>query len=88
MSGSVASVSLEEVVGSVPQPAGVRLKRIDQGLDHSGDHAVWIIFAASKKVPLTKKRIAVLENFASVVRDRVLEIHSGYLPYVRFVEMK
>jgi len=88
MSGSVASISLEEVVGSVSPPIGVKLKRIDQGLDHSGDHAVWIIFAASKRVPLTKRRVALLENFASAVRDRVLNIHSGYLPYIRFVEMK
>jgi len=81
-------VAVAEAVRSLPLPKGVRLKTISFDEDHSGDPAVYVIFAVSKQYGLGPARIRSL----TALRESVLRAFDGLgldqLCYVRFVDVK
>jgi hypothetical protein len=80
--------SIREIVDSIVPPKGVRLRRIYFDNDHSGDPAVYIVFAVSKKVPLTKPRIRSLSALSNAVTDPIWNMPSAPIPYVRFEDVR
>lgn len=86
-----ATIGIEEIskiIATLDAPPGVKLKKVDVGDDHSGDPALWIFFAATKRIKLTDRRVVELRKFADAVSDKVLEANLGPWPYVRFVEVR
>jgi len=75
---------IAEVVAAVPAPKGVRLKRIFFDNDHAGDPAIRVIFTLTRRGPSDKARMSTLTDFRIAVRDRLWDLQTGRIPYVRF----
>jgi hypothetical protein len=80
--------AVAEMVRSLTLPKGVRLKTTFFDVDHSGDPAVYVVFAVSKQYGLGPARIRSLTS----LRERVLRAFDSLgldqLCYVRFVDVK
>ncbi|MES2391817.1 MAG: hypothetical protein V4555_09255 [Acidobacteriota bacterium] len=84
----VLETTIRGIVDSIVPPKGVRLRRIDFANDHSGDAAVYIVFAVSKRIPLTKARVRDLSSLSDTVADPIWQLPDGPIPYVRFEDVR
>lgn len=89
---ATAAVQLDEeslirdFVAQTTLPVGVRFKRVDQAIDSSGEPALRIIFAVSRKFPLNKKRVNDLSDLKNALQDKVFRANIAKWPFVNFVE--
>jgi hypothetical protein len=79
-------MAVRAAISSLKLPTGVKLKKIQFGLDYTGDPAVWVDFSVSTSVPLTKRRAKELNALMDDVAKRILEMRLPSWPHVRFIE--
>jgi hypothetical protein len=89
-----AAVQIDEeslIRGFVEQidlPPGVKLSRVEQYVDWTGDEALRIFFTVSTRYPLTKKRVNALSDMKNTLQEKVFEAKVIKFPYVSFLETK
>ena len=80
---------VREAIGAIELPPGVRLRSINLDyVDSTGDLAVQIVFAASKRIALTKRRIADLSRFKRTLAERITSLGLPKWPLINFVETR
>lgn len=79
---------IEETVRAVPVPKGLRFDQIAFYDDHSGDPAIRITFKVIRHLPLSKARGNELADFMLAVQDKVRDLGTGRIPYVKFADVK
>jgi hypothetical protein len=79
---------VEEAVKSVPTPRGVRLRRIYFDTDSTGDPAIYIVFAVSRRLGVAPARIRSIGDLQDAVREAVDAVQADRIPYVRFEDAK
>ena len=77
-----------ETVKSVPLPKGIRLRRIYFDTDSTGDAAIYIVFAVSRRLGIAPARIRSIGNLQDAVREAVDALQLDRIPYVRFEDAK
>ena len=80
---------VREAIATIEPPPGVRLRRINLDyVDSTGDAAVQVIFAVTRKIPLTKKRVIALSRFSTAVAETITRLGLPKWPFVKFTEMR
>ncbi len=79
---------IKEQIGQVKLDEGVRLRGVKPIAEWTGEPAWEITFAASTRIPLTKKRLAEFRRISREVEGRVFSLSREKIPFVRFVDGK
>ncbi len=79
---------VRETIEQIAFPKGMRLKSIQESPDSTGQLAWHIYLAVSKRIPLTKRRIAEIRRASSAVQDALLDLPTSKWPFVHLLEMK
>ena len=80
---------VRDAIGAIEAPAGVRLRRVNLNyVDSTGDLAVQIVFAVSKRLPLTKQRRAGLSKFKRAVAEKITSLGLPKWPFVNYIETR
>lgn len=79
---------IREFVAQMTLPVGVKLSRVEQYIDWTGDEALRILFAVSTRYPLTKKRVNALSDMKDTLQEKIFRANVAKFPYVSFLETK
>ena len=80
--------SVKSVVSALDVPRGVRLRNVEFRPDNSGDPAVYITFAVSKKITLTEARLEEIAKLRRAATNAVDALQTSLLPYVHFQDQR
>jgi hypothetical protein len=79
---------IREFVSQIALPPGVKLNRVEQVLDWTGDEALRIYFDVSMKFGYGRKRIAALTGMQNALTDKIFEAKIEKFPFFELLEVK
>jgi hypothetical protein len=77
---------IQEMLGAIAKPHGIRLFKLHFGEDTTGDPAVWISFVLPRNYPTAPPDIRALTDLGRRVRKELLDEGLERIPYVDFQE--
>jgi hypothetical protein len=75
---------LDQTVKAVPVPKGVLLRRIYFDTDSTGDPAIYIVYAVSRRLGIAPAAVRSIGTLENAVSEAVEALHLDRIVYVRF----